>query len=268
MLELTHEALNGGRCEWREIRQGDSFQWERSPLSLVFAREDGVKVESSLGFDLWRWDEGLGMRRGTALSVEVGAECVSVRRFLCDAGNEENMPLNRDYRFVSILAWSTPEMEAQEPAANPQELLFDEATNGARIPEKPFANSDALLLDVGRIPFIENAGRLGADGTRRHFCLEDGFAMTRLKRIIRQLSGIGPFGRLVIRGLEPGLCLDGSHCAKNSEKEHWDLHSILTFTAWAANCLGDGWKLQFLSGSAWTSEIPSLAALHLCSRCK
>ena len=98
--------------------------------------------------------------------------------------------------------------------------------------------------------------------------MEDGFAITRLKRIIRQLAASSQTGCLRIRGLTPGLCLDGSHCAKKGEKLHWDLHSILTFTAWASNCLGEDWKIAFAPTNGWQAELPSLTGLHLCGRCQ
>lgn len=268
MLVLKREALAGGDYAWQEITPGETFQWEEHPLSLVFLREDGTKVEASLGFDIWRWDEGLGIRRKTAASVEVTEECVSVHRFISGVGSEENLPLNRDYRFISVLAWSTPEMEKCALPANTRELEYDEKGNGIIVPKMPLAAEEAFLLNLEKLSLIESAGRLGADGTRNAICVEAGHSISHLKRFIRQISGIGPEGRLVIKGMQPGLCLDGTHCAKKAEKAHWDLHSILTFTAWAANCLGDGWKIDFLPGEGWTKELPSLMALHLCCKCE
>ena len=266
MLVLDRSALADGPFAWQELHPGDSFQWETHPLSLVFQREDGVKAESSLGFDIWRWDEGLGIRRTVAASVEVSEECVCVRRFLSDAGNEENLPVNRDYRFVSILAWSSSDMASCQLHAKQIDLTFSEQANGITVPEVSF-DDVVLHLDLGAIPFVESARRLGADGERRDFCMEDGFAITRLKRIIRQLAASSQTGCLRIRGLTPGLCLDGSHCAKKGEKLHWDLHSILTFTAWASNCLGEDWKIAFAPTNGWQAELPSLTGLHLCRRC-
>ena len=260
---------NASPAAWRDIKPGDSFSWETLPLSAVFMNEAGVKLETSLGFDLWRWDAALGMKQTVSASVEVTDEGVRFRRFIAPAGSEELFPERREYRFSAILAWSTPEMEKSDAPADAVPLPFCDKSDGVNLRELgPLPESPVLLLDAGKLCLPEKGRRLDASGSRTGLCLEEGGTLTALKRVVRQVAALSEKGTLAIRGIMPAVCLDGAHCLKKGAHPHWDLQALLTFVAWASNCLGDGWKLHIEYDEGPLKELPSLASLHAVSRCR
>lgn len=226
-------------------------------LSLILTRDDGTKFEYSLAFDLWRWDYGMGQPVSAPLSLEVSENSLEIKHIICDPTPEEVFPEAREYRFMAVISFSTPTMTAPQ---------IPDATKLAFLPKQAHldlgnVSSQVISFNLQEMPVVDNARRLSANG-RHGVCLEDGHSLTAVKHCIRQIAGYASEGTLVIEGLEPGLCLDGGHCEKKKERQHCDLYSILTFIAWAKNCLGQGWTILVPQQAPW-SELPSLAYLSL-----
>ena len=236
------------------LEPGNVIELKEHPLSMVFNASNGQTVECSLGFDVWRWDEGLGIGNGTAVSIEVSEECVNVRRFVSNAGSEENRPICRDYRFIMILAWGEA---IGLDASKCVELEAD--VRKCRLALKDGKLPDfEVCLNIARFAFDDSARKQWHGSVSEEICLENGFALNAVKGMMRQIAAASDNGILHVCGLEPGICCKGAHCDKKAECVHWDLNAILTLLAWSANCLGDGWKIKLDSGKAWARELPSL----------
>ncbi|MBQ7650746.1 MAG: hypothetical protein IJS15_07285, partial [Victivallales bacterium] len=226
--------------------------------SLLLTREDGAKFEYSLGFDLWRWDHALGQPVAAPLSLEVAEEQTTLVHNVCDPTPEEVFPEAREYRFMAVVAFSAPDMAS---APSVEETVTVPFSPGKEDLNLDGITSNSLRIDYNDMPCLENGRRLSADG-RHGICLEDAHSLTAVKRTIRQIAGFAQSGTLVLDGLTPGHCTDGSHCEKKQQREHCDLYSILTMLAWAKNCLGAGWSVIVPQPAPW-NELPSLALSHL-----
>lgn len=250
-----------GKPFWSHLEPGAKISFDQGyPLSLVLEREDGVRFEYSFGFDLWRWDYALGMPNSKPLEVLVEADKTTITPQLCDPTAEDVFPEGRQYRFMATIAWSSPELPSKPSHQHPVRLPFN--AKGADL-ELTGIDKEAgcYLIDFAQMPVIEVAKRKTEDG-RSMFCLENNNVLTAVKRTIRQVAAMSSGGHLILAGLTPGICMDGSHCEKKGDRIHWDHQSILAFAAWAKNCLGPSWTLDFPQPDEW-AELPSLAYLHL-----
>ena len=232
-----------------------TIAWQaNTPPALVFKREDGTQVEFSYGFDLWRWDFGLGLTNTTPLKVTVGEEAVQILRQVSDlsvAPSEKEMaptPQARDYRFMATLAWATPEMDKYTLRAKQQgnavPVQFDD--NGLLLNVLP-EGTTCLAIDLAALPDT---------------CMESDALLSKMKRFIRQLSSFSAEGNVVFTGISPTCCTEGAHCARRNATLHWDHQALLSFVAWAKNCLGEGWSLDF-QFPAPLAELPSLKYISL-----
>ena len=244
---------------WKTLTPGEILFFDKLPASLVFERNDGVRLEYSLGFDLWRWNYGLGVEGASTLTVQVGMDGITLTRRVAQTQAEEGvLPEAREYRFMAIISWSWPGMKPLAEISDAQELpLLD---NNQGFDMRQFKNAP-VCLDYAKLPCIEGAMRTGYEASSKAPCLETSQAISLLKRCVRQLSETGKEGTLVIRNLEPGFCNAGNHVSKKGDRLHWDLYDILTFASWAKNCLGEGWLLA-CPQNTW-HDLPSLAGLHL-----
>ncbi|MBR6371747.1 MAG: hypothetical protein IKS20_01055 [Victivallales bacterium] len=244
---------------WKSLTPGEILFFDKLPASLVFERNDGVRLEYSLGFDLWRWNYGLGVEGASTLTLQVGMDGITLTRRIAQTQSEEGvLPEAREYRFMAIISWSWPGMEQMPEIADAQELPLLGSKQGLDLSQY---SGGPVCLDYAKLPCVEEAFRSGLDAGAKLPCLETSQAISALKRCIRQLAETGKEGTLVIRNLEPGFCNTGSHVTKKGSRLHWDLYDILTFASWAKNCLGEGWRLC-CPQELW-HELPSLAGLHL-----
>ncbi len=238
---------------WKALTPGEILFFDTLPASLVFERSDGVRLEYSLGFDIWRWNHGLGVEGASTLTVQVGLDKVRLTRRIAMTDAEEGViPEAREYRFMATFAWSWPGMEDMDDVADAVELPVISSAQGF---DMSSFTGGAVSLDYAKLPCIDSAKRGGVP------CLETAQAISVLKRCVRQLATASDSGVLVIRNLEPGFCTEGRHVSKKGERLHWDLYDILTFAAWAKNCLGEGWRICCPQND-W-KELPSLAGLYL-----
>ena len=251
-LLMRGEIENGFKAF--SLENGKVIELEEHPLSMLFVGNNGQSVECSLGFDIWRWDDGLGIGSKISVSIEVSEDCVNVRRFVSDAGSEENCPICRDYRFIMILAWGEPKgvdaskgVELEADAKKCRLVLKD-----GKLP------ASEVCLNLKNFVFSDNVKKRLQGSIAEAICLENNFATNAVKGMIRQIAAASDNGILHICGMEPGVCDNGAHIDKKSERLHWDLNAIVSLLAWAANCLGDGWTIKLDNGKAWARELPSL----------
>ena len=266
-VQIGNATLNGkwrrvmvlerdGKATWQELAPGQNLTWqENPPLALVFEREDGAQVEFSYGFDLWRWNFGLGLTNSIPLKVTVGEESIQILRQVSDLSvapsekEEAPTPQAREYRFMATLAWATPDMapytlRARIHERNAVPVSFDD--NGLLLNGLPEGARD-FSIDLATLPFT---------------CMESDALLSRMKRFIRQLAAFSAEGSVVFSGFSPTCCTEASHCAKRAATLHWDHQALLTFAAWAKNCLGEGWSLDF-QFPAPLADLPSLKYISL-----
>lgn len=263
-LYVVEESLKGqnGIGTWMPLSEGQTLELQEMPLSLVFERENGMRLEYSLGFDVWRWRYGLGMVNSVPLTVAVNESGIDIIRRLCDAGTETSFPEAREYRFMAILAWSWPGMPDVAAEA------FEEAHGSLSVNKEGLdlarLNGNTVVrANFSELPCAESAYKLSLAGERMSIpCFEHKFAINAFKRVIRQLASFSSTGTLVLEGLIPGVCYDGAHCDKKGKRVHWDLQSIITLAAWAKNALGSGWQISCAQPEEW-KELPSLSGIHL-----
>ena len=240
-----------------ELKSG-LFQVSGNPISMLLTRDDGAVFEYSLGFDLWRWDHAMGQPVATPLSLDVADDKTMLIHNICDPTPEEVFPEAREYRFMAVIAFSAPNM-AKTPSID--ETVTVPFRQGSEDLNLNGISSNSLRIDFKDMPCIENGQRLTANG-RQGICLEDDHSLSAVKRTIRQIASFAQNGTLVLDGLTPGHCIDGSHCEKKKPREHCDLYSLLSFLAWAKNCLGDGWTVIVTQPSPWNA-LPSVAFSYL-----
>jgi len=257
--EVSADKEGGLSIKWTELKAGDRLEWGTFPLSMIFEREDGLRMEYSLGFDVWRWNYALGMSNSRPVTVEVAEDGLELLRRICDAGTELVFPEAREYRFMAVLAWSWKGMAAAEEPCEVQEMAVD-GKNGMDM--QNLDADKAILVDFGKSICQETVRRMGEDGSRRALCLEHKNAIGMFKRVVRQLSASSDTGHLILKGLTPGLCWDGSHCDKKGLRLHWDHQSLLILLTWAKSILKESWTVQ-CPVEGVLAELPSMAGLSL-----
>ena len=249
--------------------------WHQPPLALVFEHADGTHLEIGTGSDIWRWEHAFGHDPESG-SYRLILEQDGIR-FLREplTCESESTPEARKYRLTWYAAWGR---ESDPPASAPSDSVreLDFAPGGGLAPNCVSVNAPdtvsssppALLLDFGRRPAPANWQRCGspvafAQGVRTGCsCWEDNGVQKHARQAIRQLAAWPAPGRLVLRGLTPGICWDAGHVHKNKARglPHWDMNGILEFSEWASHKLGPGWALRAEIPTPW-SELPSLQGL-------
>ncbi|HQC51830.1 MAG TPA: hypothetical protein PLE92_01765 [Lentisphaeria bacterium] len=249
---------SGQAAQWHDLVPGKNLVFNPIPLAVVCERDDGVQIEFSMGFDVWRWQRGLGdfgsERSQVALAVS-DQEMTFQRQIL--QGGEDIMPEAREYRFCSQIAWRAP--TSAEPAAFPPATTLEFQANGEGLAALPTAGSGgapSFVLDFAAMPVAAAARRDDGSGLP---CWESNVTQRAAHRAIRQIAAAGTTGFLRLDGLTPGGCQDGSHCDRKHGVAHWDLQGILTFANWARQCLGDGWTMAAPQPHDPWRLLPSLA---------
>ncbi len=249
---------NGQTAQWHDLQPGKTLVISPIPLAVVGERDDGVQVEFSMGFDVWRWQRGLGdFGPGSSqVAFTVNDQDVTFQRQIL-RGGEDVVPAAREYRFCSQIAWRAPAPAA--PAAFPPAAPLAFQADGNGLAALPAAGSDGVLsfaLDFAAMPVAPSARRDDGSGLP---CWESNVTQRAARRAIRQIAAAGATGFLRLDGLTPGRCQDGSHCDRKHGAAHWDLQGILTFAAWARQCLGDGWTMTAPQPHDPWLLLPSLA---------
>ncbi|NLZ59697.1 MAG: hypothetical protein GX901_03445 [Lentisphaerae bacterium] len=258
---LLFEAAKPG-CREYELSPGTELRLSELPLALVFYNQQGQALEIGNGDDLWRWQNALQFEQGQAESgilIRHTEKALRFNRMLSlNQGGAELLPLPREYRFTSYLAWSCPELETEFPAKlqfHRPELLPDrglDIENLAQHGAKP-----ALSLDFSRLQLPTQAQRDLSPG----LCWESKITQKFARRIIRQLADLSQEGYLLIEaGMFPGLCQDPVHCSRKNEALHWDLMAILDFCSWMRQRLGRGWTIKVQVPEPWC-KLPSMSCL-------
>ena len=266
----------GAKPKWQDISDADDApamigHWHRPPLALVFERADGTAVEIGTGYDLWRWEQclGLGPENGSykILREENGLRLVREPVMCC----EEFTPLPRDYRFTWYAAWRSA--KAQEtsplPPANPLQFDLRRGLTPGGLAETVAHKSEppVFSLDLNDIAWPAKFRRAGTAAAyirgenEAQPCWKSPGMQKGLRHAIRQLAGLSTEGTLQLRGVNPGLCWDSTHLGyKNPDGvAHWDINSVLDFAVWTRQQLGLGWQIQTETGAL--AELPSMTGL-------
>lgn len=246
-------------------------QWSRPPLALLFERANGTRFEFGTGSDLWRWEQALGAGEATGnyqVLAEAGGLRVIREPLQCAA---EFTPRARPYRFTWYAAWATP--AAAAPADALQELrplCFRQEGDLelAALRADASAAAATLVLDLAALPAPDGwrrtspAGASESGGRAAGLCWEEEKLQKRVRRIVRQLAAWRTEGRLLVRGLQPGVCRDAAHVGKSPGTVllHWDMNGLLGWVEWARHHLGPGWDVRVELPQPW-SELPSLRGL-------
>ncbi|MBQ6474500.1 MAG: hypothetical protein IJJ33_21145 [Victivallales bacterium] len=280
LLVVTRENVaSPDQWRWQNLAADTALEWRPLPLALVLERQDGTRLEFSLGFDLWRWDDGLGAETvPPSLRLTMASEGVRLNRILADkpadfqpppaAREGEVPPLGpvpecREYRFCAVLAWLAPWMQADAPLLPVVNVPFAAHRPGLEIPSGLEPMATAIGVDFSAMPCVESYLRKQAEGVPGTLpCWEHDRVLNNAKKAVRQLAALGKKGTLVATGLTPDLCLDGHHCDKKSDRLHWDLEDLLSFSSWAKTQLGPGWRVNCPQPVGW-NQLPSLAGLGL-----
>lgn len=288
---------DGQQAQWHGLTPGQTLNFSPLPLAVVAERNDGLLIEMSLGFDIWRWQHALGnFEQGKSmLCLQVEKQTMTFQRQLLaieaqeeaeeveaspeteaapDAGEMPEIkaeapameaapeaavvPVAREYRFCSQFAWLHPDDKpGREFPEAMLSLAWAEGGQGLII------DSDAAK----RFPVtyvIDFAAMPVVKTALRNYgaklpCWESNATQGAARRAIRQIAALGNSGFLCLRGLTPGLCSAGVHCNRKQDTPHWDLQGILTFAAWARQALGDQWHIAAPQELAPWQSMPSLA---------
>ena len=240
--------------------------WHRPPLAIVLENADGLRLELGTGGDLWRWEQSLGYGpESGSYKLMLDASGITYIRepLMCCA---EFAPPVRVYRLTWYAAWVK---KHAPPPEIPEELVAIGLDAQGNVDKKTVpADGAPILLDFGTIPAQPGWLRAGqpldiASGTRAGLCWETDSVQKRARNAIRQLRTLHPEGgTLFLRGVQPGICWDGSHLGKRpgSLLAHWDINAILDFSEWTRKQLGNAWKIHAESAAPW-SELPSMQGL-------
>jgi len=253
-----------GKAEWTELPADGKLEFSPCPLAVVFENADGVRVETGLGSDVWRWNAGLCLHQAPvhSMTVEINAKNLKVTRCVEVAPDapenpeeQPKMPEVRDFRFNSYLAWSQTPAPVQMPEKL-TELSICDASGLNHDDLKACGENPAICVDFTKMNLPNLANR---DGRQGGLCWDSALTQRVARRIVRQLSEYSSQGTVEFIGLEPGLCTIGKHCERRNAAPHWDHASLLDFSAWMKQRLR-GWTISIPVKGLW-SELPSLSCL-------
>jgi len=265
-LHLAHETKSRQHALAEPAAPGTmAGHWHRPPLALVFEGQDGTTCEIGTGNDIWRWENGLGygIESGSfKIMHEPGGLRLIREPLMCCEPFE---PKPRTYRFTWYAAWRGKRPAAADPVpGSTVGMPLDiDVHHGIRNvdPSRP------LLLDFAQIPWPKRWQRAGSpaafarDQRRGEPCWQSAGVQKLARRVIRQLAARRSPGRLVIRGVAPGVCWDPRHLDRKRPDgiAHWDLVSILDYAVWARAQLGPAWEIEIEPGKF--GDLPSVTGL-------
>ncbi len=240
--------------------------WHRPPLSIVFTRADGVQLEIGTGMDVWRWEHCLGAH------PESGSFKIIIERDGLRFIREPLMtctpftPPPRQYRFKWYAAWNDRTMLESLNRTDVDEAecaRFAFSGNGEIDWNSTPAATDGQpwLLDFRDVQWPKSAGRDGDclnSGSDAGVCWQSSAVIRLARRIFRQIQGGATPGKLLVKGVNVGWCLNASHLergGKNKKLRHWDIDGILDLAVWARQVLGDTWDIQLDPITAKTQPV-------------
>ncbi|NMA42358.1 MAG: hypothetical protein GX946_03150 [Oligosphaeraceae bacterium] len=258
---LLFDIGTPGYCE-HELLPGTELCLDSLPLAMVFYNQQGQALEIGSGNDLWRWQKGLQFSEGQAngkIVIKITEEALQLQRKVSlNQGETALLPLAREYRFTSYIAWSCPTLGTKLPA----ELQFCrpkmEPGKGLKMQDLSQCGSKpAISLDFSQLLLPRQAARNLSEG----LCWESKITQKFARRIIRQLADLAEEGYLLIEtGIFPGLCQDPVHCSRKEPALHWDLVAILDFCSWMRQKMGEGWRIKVQVPEPWC-KLPSMSCL-------
>lgn len=246
-------------------KPGEIQRWSSMPLALMFRRDEKTVVEIGLGIDLWRWQRGLleSDNHGEFRLTRIPGGFEFERCITRAAGDFSPVP--RQYSFSSYIAWSLPSVKLPVVDGDPCPPVWT-ADGGMNFRETHAAlqrcGRNAILdIDFGQIPWIPALCRTVETvpcGEGRPCFVANG-TLKRLKRIVRQIQALElPALPVQFRGLDPGLCDNGSHLSRRGKRPHWDLPAIVDFCAWTRRILGKERTIVYGRGGMTSPSMNNL----------
>ncbi|MFW5996758.1 MAG: hypothetical protein ACOCQP_01970 [Lentisphaeria bacterium] len=243
--------------------------WHRPPLTLVFENNSGDQIEIGTGPDLWRWEK----------AFNAAPESGSYKIFLSSSGIElireplmtclPFKPSGRNYRFKWYIAWSPVSQKAWNKEADftiipGSDKSFTDIENSGSLGE-----GRSYLLDFTLTEWTAQCRAYSTQpdyirGLADHdICWCSQPVKNSAKKTIRRIKHRLPPGRIIVKGLTPGLCWHPSHLNRNHPDglPHWDINDILDFSLWTSHHLGDAWEIYRAPDSSGFSPLPSVRGL-------
>jgi hypothetical protein len=247
-----------------DLLAGASLNFENGiPPAWLFTAEDGTCLEVGSGDDLWRWNSAERLNAQSLFQLKRGDSGYSiVRNVICYEQKTEIQP--RKFKFTWYLAWHLPGHKyfSADPSAAAHDMVLgapgqmqgDVLTADIRSPEWP-QMSHALLN-----------GATSSEGV----CFHSDAVWNALRRFVRKAAPPAESGRrsIVIRGAEPFLCDNASHCGRPEKIRllHWNVTALMDFKLWAERQLSNsGAHLHLVPAmkNEISSLLPSIRGLSL-----
>jgi hypothetical protein len=234
-------AADGAAAVWTELGETPCTVYDSGePFLGMTARDrDGRLIDLGCGFDLWRHRSGSASPGGNArFSIRYEAGQLRIERCIFDYAAETEV-CGRLLRLEYFVAWSV----ASEPAV--------EAT--------------AAVVGLASLELPSSGRRTAADGSVGAGCCMMAAAIRRrLLLLVRSAAA----GKLVLAGIEPGVCHDAGHLERANQRAlpHWDLPELFTFHRWANRQLAKREGGSFAMTTAPDSRLAGTASQGVLGR--
>ena len=241
--------------------------WHRPPLSVVFYRKNGTRVEIGTGSDLWRWEKSFGYHPESGnykiILHEDGLEFVREPLACC----ETFTPVKGQYRFSWYIAWDQ-ERIIEKPNHN---FKYVELNADGKVDLSAYKDLDEDLyvsMDISEIEWPENFYRCDSPveyviGEGSEVSWMNGSFVTRMRKIARQLIEDPKVKGLRLKGMEPGISFHSAHVNKKDAlgTVHWDINALMDFTAWFKDKAQAENKLELFLDIDEDWNLPSVKGL-------
>ena len=280
VVPAAQHLVDGGKPYERQLPKWDGKDimlghWHRPPLSLVFKRKSGVRLEVGTGSDVFRWEQNMGYHpeHGSykVTLTQAGLEVLREPLACC----EDFVPEGRPFRYTWHLAWdkagvrSTPpehEVVKAQVARNGHDLEWEKVKKAFAAPrtdDKP----RFLLVDIMDFLWEDTCKRcpspqaFAAELVAPEPCWMTSPVEKKLKNLIRKLVEIPGVGGLIFRNVSPGICYHPSHVDKKNPMgvAHWDMGGMMDFAAWARQACRDKFEVYSEAAEGW--DTPAMNTL-------
>ena len=209
------DFASSSELDWTEIdpskqHPGPILETSPPPLTLLLEDSQGVVVEISTGFDLWRW----GFEQGRPKVVfRLSTTSEGALRLTRSLPPDSDSIKKHPYRFTWILAWSTRKK---------LEAPIDDKLH-VHLPQP----------DLSKIPTTAMESWRGTRGQSP--CARTKPFRNALRKIIRSAHPPQIDSILILQGPYPSLCDVPGHLERSGDRPlpHWSHRELLDFHFWA-----------------------------------
>ena len=248
--------------------------WHQAPLSLVFERKNGKRIQIGTGSDLWRWNK-LQAYQDTGSYKVIKEKQPSKTGKIIEGIRILRQPLMTctpytpkvaSYRFSSFIAWDYGLKKTALPKHNPIELVLDKNNNLHRqaIIEQISKKAPNLIsIDMAKIHFPNSAYCVASpldlvqNIRQNHYCLESKKVYLLIKSLVRKLKNIEQIKGVIFRNLYPEPCFFPGHFNSQAKlgRAHWGINSLLELSAWLRYNNSDNFKTYLVNHSQNSSPV-------------